>query len=315
MRANSMKPAINGLAWLAPLGFLLGLSAGCAAPPPSNQTSYKTPEAAAEALVAATEKFDVAALTAILGPDGKPLILTEDAVQDSNTSVAFAAQARERMVVVPDSTDKKRAWVVVGAEDWPLPIPLKTSGGKWWFDVAAGREEIINRRIGRNELDAIDICHGYVEAQIEYASELRNGSTIYQYAQRIISTPGKQDGLAWLDSDSTWAGPVGENIARVITEGYDSKLEPYHGYYYKILTGQGPSAPLGELDFLVKGLMIGGFALVAAPAEYGVTGIMTFMVSHDDIVYQKDFGAGTVDALKAMTKYDPDSTWTAVDSW
>jgi hypothetical protein len=311
MMTTMVRPRRNGLARLGALALVLGLSAGCASPP-ANQTNFPTPEAAAEALVAAAEKHDVATLGAILGPEGKPLITTEDAVQDSNTMVAFAAQAREKMSVVKDPADPKRATLVIGPEEWPVPMPIVRTGGKWYFDVIEGREEVLNRRIGRNELDAIDICHGYVAAQMEYASELRGGSTIYQYAQRIISTPGTQDGLAWLNPDSTWGGPIGLEIARVIMEGYTERIDPYHGYFFKILTGQGPSAPLGELDFKVKDVMIGGFALVAAPAEYGVTGIMTFIVSHDDIVYQKDFGDNTLEAFRTMTRYDPDSTWTAV---
>jgi hypothetical protein len=295
-------------------GWLLGLGlwTSCASPP-SDQRSFGTAEAAGEALITAAEQADVQALKDILGPAGANLVVTEDTVQDRNQAAAFAAQARIRTRVVPDSTDGKRAFLCVGEEEWPLPIPLVRTGGKWWFDTAAGTEEILNRRIGRNELDAIEICLGYVEAQHEYASETRDGAPIRQYAQRIISTPGRQDGLAWLNADSTWGGPVGEGIARVIAEGYTDRIEPYHGYYFKILKGQGPSAPLGELDFLVKNVMIGGFALVAAPAEYGVTGVMTFLVSHDGVVYEKDLGAETLERFRTMERYDPDPTWEPVE--
>jgi hypothetical protein len=185
-------------------------------------------------------------------------------------------------------------------------------GGQWRFDAAAGRDEILRRRVGNNELDAIQICRGYVEAQKAYALVKHDGALVNQYAQRIISTPGKQDGLAWRTADGTWAGPVSEGIAQAIADGYTSRAQPFHGYYFKVLKGQGPAAPLGELDFVVQGAMIGGFALVAAPADYGVTGVMTFIVSHDGIVYQKDLGDRTLEAFQAMERYNPDSTWTVV---
>jgi hypothetical protein len=273
------------------------------------QKTFSTPEAAADALILAAERYDVPALRELLGPDGVDLVVTEDPVQDRNTMAAFAAQARQRMRVARDPA-RQLAILNVGPEDWPLPIPLVEQNGRWRFDTAAGREELLYRRIGRNELDAIDVCHGYVEAQQEYASEKRNGAMVPQYAQRIISTPGTQDGLAWQGPDGTWQGPVGEGIARVISEGYSDRYEPFHGYYFKVLKGQGPAAPLGEMDFMVGGAMIGGFALVAAPADYAVTGVKTFIVSHDGMVYEKDLGPETLKVFRAMTRYDPDSTWT-----
>jgi hypothetical protein len=290
----------------------LCLGAACSAPADPQRT-FDTPEAAAEVLIAAAEQFDVPALKEILGSDGVSLVVTEDEVQDRNSSAAFAAQARERNRVERDPSDPRVAMLFVGPEEWPLPIPMVEQDGRWRFDSGAGREEILLRRIGRNELDAIEVCRGYVEAQHEYAAEKRDGAMVNQYAQHIVSTPGKQDGLAWQAADGTWEGPVGEGIARVIAEGYSDRYEPYHGYFFKILKGQGPAAPLGELDFLVKGAMIGGFALVAAPAEYEVTGIMTFIVSHDGIVYQKDLGPDTLAAFRAMERYDPDSSWEPVD--
>jgi len=163
-------------------------------------------------------------------------------------------------------------------------------------------------------LDAIDVCIGYVEAQHEYASQKHDGSTVNQYAQRIISTPGKQDGLAWKTPDGTWAGPVGEDIAKVIAEGYSQRSEPFHGYYFKTLKGQGPAAPMGEMSFVVNGVMIGGFALVAAPATYRVTGVKTFIVSHTGIVYQKDLGPSTLDQFHLLEQYNPDKTWTPVEA-
>jgi hypothetical protein len=185
-------------------------------------------------------------------------------------------------------------------------------GAKWFFDSRAGRQELLYRRIGSNELDAIDICRGYVEAQHEYALQQRTINNVNQYAQRIVSTPGKQDGLAWQNADGKWDGPVGENIARVIEQGYTSSSDPYHGYFFKILKGQGPGAPLGQMDFVVKGVMIGGFAMVAAPAVYNVTGVRTFIVSHDGVVYEKDLGPNTLDQFKKMERFNPDKSWTPV---
>ena len=185
--------------------------------------------------------------------------------------------------------------------------------GKWYFDTKAGRQEILFRRIGTNELDAIEICRGYVDAQEEYAQEKHDDSTVNQYAQRVISTPGKQDGLAWKNPDGTWGGPVGEDVAKALEEGYTDKAKPYHGYYFKILKGQGPAAPMGEMDFVVKGAMIGGFALAAAPADYQVTGVMSFIVGPNGVVYQKDLGPDTLKAFQSMDRFNPDKTWKATD--
>jgi hypothetical protein len=287
-------------------------AAAFAAQPPIKQQTFATPEKAVEALVSAAERFDVEALKQILGPDGADLIATDDAVADKNQSAAFAAQARVKTQVVRDPKKKNVATLVIGAEDWPTPIPLVQSGGAWRFDSKAGRQEILYRRIGANEIDAITVCRGYVEAQHEYASEKHAGATVNQYAQRVISTAGKQDGLAWRNADGSWQGPVGEEIARFISEGYSDKHEPFHGYYFKVLKRQGPAAPMGEMDFVIKGAMIGGFALVAAPANYRVTGVKTFIVSHTGIVYEKDLGASTLEQFRAMERYNPDSTWKPV---
>jgi hypothetical protein len=293
---------------------LLAAAASRAAEPVVAQKTFPTPEAAAEALVAAAERFDVNALKEILGPDGVDLVVSDDPVMDRNDSAAFAAQAREKLQVVLDPKDKKLATVLAGADEWPLPIPLVRKSGAWRFDSKAGRQEVLRRRIGRNELDAIEICVGYVEAQHEYASEKRDGARVNQYAQRVISSPGRQDGLAWKAPDGTWQGPVGEEIARFIAEGYSDRYEPFHGYYFKVLKGQGPSAPMGEMDFVVDGVMIGGFALVAAPATYGVTGVKTFIVSHSGVVFEKDLGPDSVEQFRRMERYDPDPSWTPVST-
>jgi hypothetical protein len=228
--------------------------------------------------------------------------------------LAFAARAQEKNSVALDPANKNRAVLSVGNEDWPLPVPIVKRAGKWYFDSKAGREEVLYRRIGANELDAIQVCRGFVEAQHEYASKARDGSGIHQYAQKLISTPGKQDGLYWTSPDGTPGGPITERVARAIEEGYSlAKGSAYHGYHFKLLKGQGPAAPLGQLDYVIKGMMIGGFALAAVPAEYRVTGVQTFIVSHDGIVYQKDLGTDSLNIVKQMERYNPDKTWRRTD--
>ena len=282
-------------------------------PSQPTQKAFATPKEAVEALIQATENFDVPALKEILGPDGEDLVSSEDPVQDKNNAIAFAARAREKNDVAIDPRNSKRAIISVGNEDWPLPIPLVNKAGKWIFDTKAGRQEVLFRRIGSNELDAIQICRGYVEAQHEYALEKHDDAEVNQYAQRIISTPGKHDGLAWRNPDGSIGGPVGEGIAKALEQGYTNKSQPYHGYYFKILKGQGPAARLGQIDFVVNGAMIGGFALAAAPAEYLVTGVKTFLVSYDGVVYQKDLGPETLKIFKDMELYNPDKTWARTD--
>ena len=289
------------------------VSAALAATAAAKHRTFATSRAAADALVAATAQWDVPALLEILGPDGKDLIESGDAVLDRNTANEFAAQAKKKLEIVLDPKNPKRATLIVGAEDWPMPIPLVENAGAWSFDTAAGKREILMRRIGRNELDAIQVCHGYVEAQEEYASEPRGGSEVTQYARKIIGSADSQDGLAWRDKDGTWRGPIGVKVAGAIAEGYSNKYEPYHGYYFKILKGQGSSAPLGQLDYVVKGLMIGGFALVAAPADYEVTGVKSFIVSNDGVVYEKDLGPKTLETFRAMERFNPDNTWSPVE--
>jgi hypothetical protein len=298
--------------------YALITSAGAAAQekpapaPAAAQKTFATAQEAADALVSAAASFDRVALKAILGPDADYLVAPGEPAKDRETAMAFAAKAREKNAVVVDPKNPNRATVIVGDQDWPLPIPIVRKSGKWRFDSEAGRQEILFRTIGRNELDTIQVCRGYVEAQHEYALVRHEGSRVNQYAQHVIASPGKQDGLAWQNPDGSWEGPVGENVAKAIQQGYSDKALPYHGYFFKVLKGQGPAAPLGEMDFVVKDAMIGGFALVAAPAEYLVTGVKTFIVSHDGVVYEKDLGAGTLDAFKAMVRFNPDKTWTPV---
>jgi Protein of unknown function (DUF2950) len=275
---------------------------------------FDTPQQAADALVEAAKKFDVTALTEIFGPNGDDVVFTGEFAQDRRRAADFATEAGEKKMVSVDPKNGNRAFLLVGKQDWPFPVPLVKSGRKWFFDSKAGRQELLYRRIGANELDAIEICRGYVEAQHKYALQQRSAYDVHQYAQHIVSTSGKQDGLAWRNPDGTWSGPIGENIAKAIEQGYTSSAEPYHGYFFKILKGQGPAAPLGEMDFVVKGIMIGGFALVAAPAEYGVTGVRTFIVSHDGVVYEKDLGAKTLDEFRRMERFNPDKSWVPVQN-
>ncbi len=272
--------------------------------------AFSTAQEAADSLISAAETYDETALTGILGRDSFDIIHTGEPARDKENALAFAAEARTKMSVQLDKT-KTRATVVVGNEDWPFPVPVVKSGGSWYFDTRAGRHELLLRRVGRNELDAIQIARNYVEAQHEYAL-MKKENGVNQYAQRIISTEGKQDGLAWKNPDGTWGGPIGEEIANAIARGYTSRTEPYHGYFFKVLKGQGPAAPLGELDYVIKDVMIGGFALVASPAQYRNTGVKSFMVSQDGVVYEKDLGPKTLELFQAMERFNPDRSWTPV---
>jgi Protein of unknown function (DUF2950) len=280
---------------------------------PQDQKSFATPKEASEALIEASKNFDVPALKQILGPAGEDLVASEDAVRDKNIALAFFAMAQQKNSVVIDSKNPNRAALVVGEYDWPVPIPIVNRNGKWYFDTKAGRQEILYRRIGSNELDAIEICRGFVDAQLEYALEKHDGATVNQYAQRVISTPGKHDGLVWRNADGSLDGPISQSIADALQEGYTDKSKPYHGYYFKILKGQGPAAPLGEMNFVVEGAMIGGFALAAAPAEYRVTGVKSFIVGYRGIVYQKDLGPDTLKIFRETELYNPDKSWTPTD--
>ena len=274
--------------------------------------TFATAQEAADALIEAAEKYDETALTEILGPDSYDIVHTGEPARDREVSQKFAEQARVKTNVKLLPKNPHRAILEIGEDDWPFAVPIVKVGSTWSFDTKAGRQELLYRRVGSNELDAIAVCRGYVEAQHAYALQKHGDSGVNQYAQRIISTPGTQDGLAWQNSDGTWGGPIGEKVAAAIARGYTNRTEPFHGYFFKILKGQGPAAPLGEMDFVVKGVMIGGFALVAFPAQYRVTGVQTFMVSHDGVVYQKDLGPQTLELANALERFNPDKTWTPV---
>lgn len=274
--------------------------------------AFNTPDEAAIALIKAAETFDTAEFEKILGPAGKDLVITSEPSRDKEIAKTFAELAREKKSISYDPKNKNLAFILIGKDDWPFAIPLMKKNDKWLFDSVAGKKELTYRRIGGNELDVIEICHGFVEAQEEYALEKHDGAEVNQYAQRLISSPGKQDGLAWQNPDGTWGGPIGENAAKAIDKGY-TKEQPYHGYYFKVLKGQGPAAPLGQMDYVVKGAMIGGYALAAAPAEYGVTGVKTFIVSNDGVVYERDFGPTTADEFKKLEIFNPDDSWDPVE--
>jgi Protein of unknown function (DUF2950) len=324
MKARSSKTPLSVIACIASavLGSLLSAAIAAETAPAAKSTSvtpraagpqtFDSPEKAADALVEATDKFDVSSLIRIVGPQGEDLVLTGEYAQDRERAQEFAAQARKKKHVALDSKTDTRAYLLVGEEDWPFALPIVKRDGRWSFDASAGRQELMFRRIGSNELDAIEICEGFVEAQFDYAYRQRKLYDAPQYAQRIISSAGKQDGLAWRNPDGTWGGPIGEKIAHALEQGYNLKAEPYHGYFFKVLKAQGPAAPLGNMDYVVEGIMIGGFALVAAPAEYGETGLKTFMVSQTGVVYEKDAGPDTLAAFQKMERFNPDKSWTPV---
>jgi hypothetical protein len=277
------------------------------------QKTFSSPEEGVKALMEATKKNDTKAMLAILGPEAKSLIESGDQVSDRAAGERFVKSYEESNKLVKSGDTK--AVLEVGKDAWPFPIPLVKESAGWRFDTQEGKEEIINRRIGRNELDVIQVSLAFVDAEREYYQRDPDGDKLLQYAQKFISTKGKRDGLYWETKSGEQPSPLGPLVARARGEGYKGaagKPIPYHGYYYKILTGQGKDAPGGAYDYLVKGKMMGGFGMVAYPAQYGTSGIMTFIVNHDGVVYQKDLGAKTASVAQAMTKFNPDKTWTAV---
>jgi hypothetical protein len=287
------------------MGILLSTAASVAIA----QEAYKTPEDAAGALVAAAKAGDMKALATVLGPDGDAIVSSGDPVADAATRQKFVAAYDAKHAITMEGNNK--ATIVIGQEDYPLPIPLARKDGMWRFDTAAGREEILARRIGRNELDAIQSCLAYVDAQNDYASKDRTGAGTGVYAQRIVSSTGKKDGLYWPTAQGEEPSPLGDLVAEATQQGYrvGEGRTPYHGYYFKVLTKQGDAAPGGELEYIVHGKMIGGFALVAYPAEYRNSGVMTFIVSHAGTVFQKDLGSNTDKLAQRITSFNPDKTW------
>jgi len=295
------------------VGSFTGPAFGASSAPAAGQLAFHTPQEAANALVQAVEANDVPALLKIFGPEGKAIVDSGDAVSDKNHRAKFTEKAKEKTDVFIDEQNPKRATLVVGNDDWPMPVPIVEKNGKWIFDTKEGRREILSRRIGGNELNAILLLRGYVEAQMQYASRERDGSGIHQYAQKFLSTKGKHDGLSWWDENGKPAGPIGDVVAKALAAGYTTRTEPYNGYFFRILTAQGPAAPKGARNYIVKGMMIGGFAAVAWPANYGVTGVQTFQVGHDGIVYQKDLGSSTSKVASTIKRYNPDKSWTKTE--
>ncbi len=274
----------------------------------SSQKTFPTASAAAAALVAAARAGDQDQLLAILGPDGKELVSSGDPVADKQSSEKFAKLYTEKHSLTAEAQGFET--LVVGPNDWPLPIPIVRDGTVWYFDSARGKDEILNRRIGQNELGAIAVCEGYVQAQKEYASKGHDGLPAGIYAQKLISDEGKHNGLYWKPAPGEPESPMGPAVADAAAEGYTSSgPAPYHGYIYKLLKAQGPSAEGGAKDYLVNGKLSGGFALLAYPANYGNSGIMTFVVNQSGVIYQKNLGDDTANLAKQITTYDPGDGW------
>jgi hypothetical protein len=291
---------------------LLAWSAVARAQDAPGQTRFESAQAAFRALVAAARKGDRAQLLAILGPDGDAVVSSGDEVEDATARRRFATAATERTTF--ETLDDGAVIAHIGRQGTPFAIPMVQDAGRWRFDTAAGRDELLNRRIGRNEIMTISVLRAYVAAQDEYARTDPTGSGGPAYAQKLRSTAGQRDGLYWDDPDGRDPSPLGPLLADASAEGYDltdptAGPQAFHGYYFRILTGQGPDAPGGAKSYLADGRMTGGHALVAWPAEYGASGIMTFLVNQKSIVFQKDLGPGTPQAVKAMTAYAPDATW------
>jgi Protein of unknown function (DUF2950) len=276
------------------------------AAPTETQRTFATPLEAIQATIDAAEHNDAAALLQLFGPDGKDILESGDSAQDKDVRAEFARSAHEKLQIETDPSNPDRVTFAVGNQDWPFPVPVVRKDGKWHLDSAGGRLEILARRVGRNELNAMEICRGYVEAQLEYASKDRDRDGVLEYAQTIASSPGKPDGL------------YSENDPSLVTKAFalaagSVKPEAYHGYYFRILKSQGPEATGGAVDYLVKGKMIGGFALVAWPAEYGVSGVETFIINHEGLVYGRDLGINTPALARQMTRFNPDKSWRIFD--
>jgi hypothetical protein len=281
-----------------------------------SRKTFKSPEEAVKILAKAVKENDTKKLLAIFGSSGKELIFSGDEVADKTGRERFIKAYEEMNKLVNENGTK--VILHVGNGDWPFPIPVVKKGEAWLFDTTAGKEEILNRRVGRNELNAIQVCLAYVDAQREYALKDKDSGRLLEYAQRLISRKGAKDGLYWEAKEGEPQSPLGPLVAKAATEGYSGerpvgRRSPYHGYYYRILKSQGEHASGGEYDYVVKGKMIGGFALVAYPAEYGNSGVMTFIVNQDGVLYEKNLGEDSEKIATAMKKFDPDKTWKKVE--
>ena len=300
--------------WLVILGAILSFAACKTAEKPSIGV-FASPDDAGNALLTAAKSGDQNALMGIFGPDSKEVIFSGDAVQDKHAADAFVAGygVMHRWRKMPDGAQI----LLVGTDNFPFPIPLKKNGeGKWFFDTAAGRDEVLNRRIGRNELAIIEVCGAVADAQVDYFAHAHDGEKMKQYAAKFISDPDKQNGLYWKAGDGQPESPLGPIAASAASEGYSAKTEghtPFHGYYFRMLKGQTEKAPGGAKDYMVNGKMTGGFAFVAYPAEYGNSGVMTFMINQDGVLLEKDLGKTTTETANAMSTFDPDSGWIIVE--
>jgi hypothetical protein len=276
------------------------------------QKSFATAKEAAQALLAAAQADDVAALLLLFGQSGQEIITSGDPVQDKNHRALFVDHAKSSLKLQHDSKNPNRVVILLGEDDYPFAIPIIKNDGRWRFDTRRGKLEVLARRIGSNELDAMGACSAFVGAQYEYASEDHNSNGVREYAQRLISSPGTKDGLFWPASTDDSESPIAAQVTKAIAEGYaktGDKPVPYHGYYFRILKSQGREAPGGAKDYLVRGMMIGGFGLVAWPAEYAVSGIKTFMVNQDGVIYQRDLGTHTAKVVQSIVTFNPDKTW------
>jgi cell division protein FtsB len=305
-----------GVVLCAAVLMTLGFSAITIAATAAKQKSFPSAEAAVKAAVAAAKANDDKELLAIFGAQAKDLLSSGDAVADKQRRAQFLAAYDEKNRL---ATEGENTILIVGKNEWPFPIPVVKSGEAWTFDTAKGREEILNRRIGQNELNAIKVTLAYMDAQREYAMKDRDGDGILEYARRFRSESGKKNGLYWEAKSGEEQSPLGSFFAQAQKAGYAPQgsgggqtAAPYHGYYYKILEAQGKNASGGAFNYVVKDNMIGGFALVAYPAEHGNSGVMTFIINHDGKVFQKDLGKNTAAVASAMKEYNPDSTWSEV---
>jgi hypothetical protein len=310
MNRLAMKMNLPNMWKLVGLGWALAWPTAASA---VDEQTFATPAAAVNALVAAATDNDTNALRAIFGPEERDLI-SPDAVQATAGYQRFVQRVKEKVEMITNSDSNMT--LEIGADGWPFPIPLAKDDSRWYFDTAAGKAEVLARRIGRDELGAISVCTAYVEAQREYASQDRMGDGVLAYAQYLHSTPGTHDGLFWPAKAGEELSPLGPLVAAARGEGYhraatmmNAAQAPYHGYYFKVLTRQGKHAPGGKYNYIINGRMIAGFALVAWPAEWGNTGVMTFIVNQQGKVYQKNLGAKTAKIARSMTTYDPDATW------
>lgn len=310
----SKNPALKTITLLAvALVVFVGSALPGIAQAAPGQKTFPSASAAAAALVAAARSDDEAEMLVILGPQGKDLIDSGDPVADKLGRQKFAKSYATKHSLTWEAQGIQT--LLIGANDWPMPIPIVRDGNTWYFDSARGHDEVINRRIGENELGAIAVCEGYVEAQKQYAAKGHDGLPAGLYAQKLSSDPGKQNGLYWEVKPGEPESPMGPAVADAAAEGYTggSGPAPYHGYFYKLLKEQGPNAPGGAKSYVVDGKLSGGFALLAYPANYGVNGIMTFLVNQDGTILQKDLGDDTVNVAKQITAYNPDDSWEPAD--